>query len=81
MHDTFNTKDLSDEQLINKYYHTRLDFEAYEVSTDRELLPLLKYELLQRMKTPKLVECSWHGSRLADEDGLCPHCDKGKIKL
>ena len=40
---------LSNEYLLNKYYKTRADFEAYEVSTDRELLPLLKKELMRRL--------------------------------
>lgn len=46
----YNPKDLSDEQLINEYYHVRIDVEAYEVSSDVEILPLLKQELLNRIK-------------------------------
>jgi ribonuclease D len=44
-----NPKDLSNEELINKYYHTRQDAEAYEVSKDVEMLPLLKQELKDRL--------------------------------
>lgn len=51
MQRNYNPKDLSNEQLINEYYHVRADAEAYEVSSDVELLPMLKVELLSRLLT------------------------------